>query len=51
MGPIVSNRARFRQAGSTFQTRENLPFQPGPPLPSLGTGGYEGHPEQKEKQR
>ena len=44
-------RALFKHRGSTSQTRGTLPFPQSLPLPSLGTGGYEGHPEQKEKQR
>jgi len=37
--------------GRRLQTWVTLPFQRNRPLPNLDSGGYEGHQEQKEKER
>jgi len=41
----------LKQRGCRLRTQGVIPFQPSLLRPSLETGGYEGHPEQKEKQR
>ena len=47
----LARAALVKHRGSTPQTRGTRPFQPSLPLPSLDSGGYEGHQEQKEKER
>ena len=41
------SQARFKHGGSSSQTRGTLPFPQSLPLRSLGSGGYEGHSEQR----
>ena len=48
---LARRSPRIKHRGSPRQTRGIRPFQPRPSRLSLGSGGHEGHQEQKEKER
>ena len=47
----ITWEGQTKRRGSRPQTRVTSPFQPLLWRPSLDSGGYEGHQEQKEKER